>query len=55
MDRQSHPTSGTAEYVAPALRLLGSVSALTQQTIDKKIGPSDGFTFQGVPIANASP
>jgi hypothetical protein len=43
------------EYEAPALRLLGSVAALTQQTVDKKLGPTDGFTFMGAPIANASP
>jgi hypothetical protein len=41
--------------VPPAIRQLGSVSALTQQLVDKKVGPTDGFTFQGVPIANASP
>ena len=41
-------------YEAPALRLLGSVSELTQQ-IDKKVGPTDGFTFQGISITNASP
>ena len=45
------PTS--AEYEAPALTVLGSVHALTQ-TQDKKYGVSDGFTFQGVSITNAS-
>ena len=33
-------------YEAPALRVLGSVSELTQGC-DKTIGSSDGFTFQG--------
>ena len=42
-------------YEAPALRLLGSVPELTQQLQDKKLGPTDGFTFQGVSITNASP
>ena len=55
MHESSHPTSGTVVYVPPALRLLGSVSALTQGDQDKKLGPSDGFTFMGAPIANASP
>jgi len=41
--------------VAPAIRHLGSVSALTQQLQDKKLGITDGFTFLGAPIANASP
>ena len=41
-------------YEAPALRLLGSVPELTQQ-VDKKLGVSDGFTFLGQPITNASP
>jgi hypothetical protein len=42
-------------YEAPALRLLGSVPELTQQLQDKKFGPTDGFTFQGISITNASP
>jgi len=55
---QHHPHSGSASgdsYEAPAIRLLGSVPELTQQLIDKKIGPTDGFTFMGVAITNASP
>jgi hypothetical protein len=39
-------------YEAPELTVLGSVSELTLG--DKKYGDSDGFTFMGVPIANAS-
>jgi hypothetical protein len=42
------------KYEAPALTVLGSVHSLTQ-TQDKKWGGSDGFTFMGVPISNASP
>jgi len=41
-------------YEPPSLTLLGSVHALTQQ-IDKKLGVSDGFTFMGDSITNASP
>jgi len=41
-------------YEAPALTVLGSVHALTQQQ-DKKFGTSDGFTFMGIAITNASP
>jgi hypothetical protein len=47
-----HPTS--KGYEAPALTLLGSVHALTQDQ-DKKLGQSDGFTFMGSAITNASP
>jgi hypothetical protein len=42
-------------YEAPKLRLLGSVPELTQQLQDKKLGPTDGFTFMGNAITNASP
>ena len=45
----------TQPYEAPALRLLGSVPELTQQLQDKKLGPTDGFTFMGNAITNASP
>ena len=41
-------------YEAPTLKVVGSVSALTLQQ-DKKYGATDGFTFMGVPITNASP
>jgi hypothetical protein len=52
----SHTGSAPGEaYEAPAIRLLGSIPELTQQTIDKKVGPTDGFTFMGVAITNASP
>jgi hypothetical protein len=41
-------------YEAPTFTVLGSVSELTFTT-DKKLGPSDGFTYQGSAITNASP
>jgi hypothetical protein len=40
-------------YEAPALKVVGSVYELTLH--DKKLGPTDGFTLMGVPIANNSP
>ena len=39
---------------APALTVLGSLHALTL-TVPKMYGKSDGFTFMGVDITNASP
>jgi hypothetical protein len=41
-------------YEAPKLEVLGSVYELTELQ-DKKLGATDGFTFMGAPIANASP
>jgi hypothetical protein len=41
-------------YEAPKLTVLGSVHGLTQVQ-DKKYGHSDGFTFMGNSITNASP
>jgi hypothetical protein len=40
-------------YEAPALKVVGSVYELTLH--DKKLGPTDGFTLMGAPIANNSP
>jgi hypothetical protein len=40
-------------YARPEVVELGTVSELTLQ-IDKELGGSDGFTFQGDPIRNAS-
>ena len=40
-------------YEAPVLRVLGAVSELTQWC-DKKLGMSDGFTFQGANIVCTS-
>jgi hypothetical protein len=48
-----HQTPTSKGYEAPALTLLGSVHALTQQQ-NKQYGGSDGFLFMGVPITNAS-
>jgi hypothetical protein len=44
--------SGTP-YKAPELTVIGSIAALTLGA-DKKYGDSDGFTFMGVAITNAS-
>jgi hypothetical protein len=41
-------------YEAPKLEVLGSVYELTELQ-DKTLGPTDGYTFMGAPIANASP
>jgi hypothetical protein len=40
------------EYEPPILKTLGTVHDLTLG--DKKYGPTDGFTFQGVAITNSS-
>jgi hypothetical protein len=40
-------------YEAPKLTVVGSIAELTLGT-DKKYGSSDGFTFMGAPIMNAS-
>ena len=40
-------------YTTPVLTAHGTLEELTKQ-IAKKFGPSDGFTFQGEPIANVS-
>ena len=42
-------------YESPQLRVLGRLPELTQQLQDKKFGPTDGFTFMGNAITNASP
>ena len=42
-----------AKYAPPTLVVLGSVRELTLVQ-DKKLGESDGFSFQGVSITNAS-
>jgi hypothetical protein len=49
MDRNQSPAS----YEPPKLVEFGTVHALTQ-TQDKKYGDSDGFTFMGTAITNAS-
>jgi hypothetical protein len=45
---------GQPAYEPPRLVVLGAVEALTE-TIDKKFGPTDGYTLMGVAISNASP
>jgi hypothetical protein len=44
----------TDTYEAPKLQVIGSVYDLTELQ-DKTFGATDGYTFMGVPIANASP
>ncbi len=46
-------TDTSKTYEEPTLSPLGAVHALTQTT-DKKYGDSDGFTFMGTAITNAS-
>ena len=41
------------KYEAPAVTVVGSLHALTMQ--NKMYGKSDGFTFMGDDITNASP
>jgi hypothetical protein len=41
------------DYEAPTLTVLGTLHGLTADQ-DKTFGPSDGFTFMGVAITNAS-
>lgn len=40
------------EYEAPTIVEIGSLHELTLQ--DKELGETDGFTFEGQPITNAS-
>jgi hypothetical protein len=42
-------------YEAPVVKVVGSVYGLTQMPIDKNFQSSDGLTFMGTPIGNASP
>ena len=39
-------------YERPQIKDLGSLQALTQQ--NKDFGGNDGFTFQNIPVGNAS-
>lgn len=43
------------EYEAPAVKVLGTLHSLTEMPIDKTYGPTDGYTFMGQGITNASP
>jgi hypothetical protein len=38
-------------YESPALEVLGTIHELTLLQ-DKTLGPTDGFTFNGIPIQN---
>ena len=40
-------------YTTPRLMVHGTLEELTKQQ-DKNLGPTDGFTFQGVAITNVS-
>ena len=46
--------SDAERYEAPVLKVIGSIRELTLQQ-DKKLGQTDGFTFMGQAITNASP
>lgn len=46
--------SRRGQYEAPALRVAGPIADLTKEQ-DKKLGPTDGLTFMGQAITNASP
>jgi hypothetical protein len=49
------PAESTASYEAPALVVIGAFQELTLGPYcDKKLGSSDGFTFQGQAIVCAS-
>jgi hypothetical protein len=48
------PRSDDRAYEPPRLEVLGGVSQLTAQ-IDKRFSATDGLTFMGTPIGNASP
>ena len=48
----THHNQTPPAYEPPALVVLGTVHALT--LTDKKYGSSDGFTFMGTSIMNAS-
>ena len=47
-------TDQQAAYEAPKIAVLGALGDLTLLQ-DKKLGPTDGFLFQGISITNASP
>ena len=52
--REVEVTDREPKYDSPKLTLLGSVHAVTQG-IPKTWGNSDGYTFMGNSITNASP
>jgi hypothetical protein len=50
----SSSTETQGAYEAPEIAVLGALGDLTLLQ-DKKLGPTDGFTFQGNAITNSSP
>jgi hypothetical protein len=61
LSRIAHPIKGFCSmtskttYEAPKLKVLGTLHELTLAgCVDKKFGPSDGHTLQGVAIQCAS-
>ncbi len=49
------PVADRPRYEAPELKVLGTLHGLTEPTIAQQYGPTDGYTFLGVSITNASP
>jgi hypothetical protein len=45
---------GKRQYTTPQLTVHGTLDEVTQQEPNKQFGPTDGFTFQGIPIGNIS-
>jgi hypothetical protein len=56
LDTPREPAEPAEEYAAPALHVLGSVTALTAQwcVFDKTLGKPDYVLHIAVPIANCS-
>jgi hypothetical protein len=53
MDESKTTSVVVPKYERPVVTELGTVHGLTG-AIDKKFGKSDGFTFMGISITNAS-
>jgi hypothetical protein len=47
------PSGMKRTYTVPQLTVHGTIEEITKQ-IDKHLGPSDGFTFQGQGITHLS-
>jgi hypothetical protein len=46
---------GRRQYTTPQLAVHGTLEEVTQQLEpNKQVGPTDGFTFQGIDISNIS-
>ena len=52
MTRRESDRAPSLKYESPTLKELGAVHDLTLG--DKNYGPTDGMTFQGIAISNAS-